>query len=135
MSDQRRKEPLMSSAVLEEWLQRPSADAFPLDAIVGAFRKAGKHFVSPRLLSALAAFRSTLPTDATPLRRFLDTALDKFDGRYDNPTYLALHDLPLPCPSRCPVHTHEAEGQRDRLIMLLVADLLRFEIAAHDGTT
>lgn len=30
------------------------------------------------------------------LARFLQTALDKFDGRYDNPSYLALEQLQLP---------------------------------------
>lgn len=119
---------------LQHWLDRPSLDTFPYAEVVRAIRTVGKHFVDPGLLTALAGLRAALPEGFDPVRRFLDTALDKYDGRYDNPSYLALHDLPLPAPSPCPVHTEAAEAQRDRLTMLLVADLLRFEIAAHDGT-
>jgi tryptophan 2,3-dioxygenase len=121
---------------LNRWLRNPSPESFPLAEVISEFRRVGKHFVSAELLETLAAARATLPEDAGPLRRFLDTTLDKHDGRYDNPTYLALHDLPLPSTAgRCPLHTDEAERQRDRLICLLVADLLQFEIDTLDGTT
>jgi tryptophan 2,3-dioxygenase len=121
---------------LQRWLAHPTADSFPLDAVIAEFRKVGKHFVADELLAALAQARAALPEGAGALRRFLDTALDKHDGRFDNPTYLALHDLPLPTTAgRCPLDTSAAERQRDRLIMLLIADVLRFEIAARDGAT
>jgi hypothetical protein len=110
--------------------------SFPLEAVVHEFRHAGKHFVDARLLGALAKVRDGLPPGAGQLRRFLDTALDKYDGRFDNPSYLALHDIPMPTTAGgCPLHTEGAERQRDRLIALLVADVLRFELAALDGTT
>lgn len=126
----------MTTIDLQQWLARPSPDAFPLAEVISEFRRVGKHYVSRELLAALAEVRAALPEGEDSLRRFLDTALDKYDGRYDNPSYLALHDLPLPTTQgRCPLHTCVAEAQRDRLIMLLVADLLRFEIAAYDGTT
>ena len=67
--------------------------------------------------------------------RFLSSALDKHDDRFDNPSYLALHNLPLPSASGCPYDFSRAEVQRDRLIMLVVADLLGFAVAAHDGDT
>jgi len=124
------------STALTHWLQSPVPETFPLGEVVLTFRRAGKHFVSSDLLEQLAVARSALPQGADALKRFLDTALDKYDGRYDNPTYLALHDLPLPSTAgRCPVHTAGAEAQRDRLIALLVADLLRFEIDALEGKT
>lgn len=121
---------------LAHWLESPVPESFPLAEVISEFRRVGKHFVSPGLLDLLAKARTVVPPGAEALRRFLDTTLDKYDGRYDNPTYLALHDLPLPSTAgRCPLHTAEAEVQRDRLVALLVADLLRFEIAALDGAT
>jgi len=121
---------------LQLWLARPDVETFPLDAVIAELRRVGKHFAGSELLAALAEARAALPEGADALRRFLNTALDKHDRRFDNPTYLALHDLPLPTTAgRCPLDTTSAEQQRDRLIMLLVVDVLRFEIAAHDGTT
>jgi len=126
----------MTTLDLTQWLAQPTPETFPLAEVILEFRRAGKHHVPRDLLAALAEGRAALPEGADWLRRFLDTALDKYDGRYDNPSYLALHDLPLPTTrGGCPLHTAAAEFQRDRLIMLLVADLLRFEIAAQDGTT
>jgi tryptophan 2,3-dioxygenase len=125
-----------SLAQVEHWLASPDADTFPLAAVLAELRRVGKHFAPTPLLAALAAAREVLPESADALRRFLDTALDKHDGRFDNPTYLALHDLPLPTTAgRCPLDTCAAQRQHDRLIALLVADVLRFEIAAHEGTT
>lgn len=96
---------------------------FPYDEVVAEFRRVGKHFVSPELLRRLAQVRERA---ACPqLQRFLDTALDKWDGRYDNPSYLALATLR---PTGCP-------RGRDRLLALLLADTLRFELGALDGAT
>jgi len=121
---------------LTPWLAQPNTATFPLDAVIAAFRKTGKHFVNDELLKDLTTARASLSAGEQPLRRFLDTALDKYERRFDNPTYLALHDLPLPTTAgQCPLDTSGAERQRDRLITLLIADLLRFEIAAYDGTT
>jgi len=121
---------------LQPWLAAPSAATFPLGAVVEAVRRTGKHFIPDTLLADLVAARTRLPADEERLRRFLNTALDKHDKRFDNPTYLALHDLPLPSTAgRCPLGTSDAERQRDRLITLLITDLLRFEISACDGTT
>jgi tryptophan 2,3-dioxygenase len=122
---------------LEQWAAAGhDAASFPLDAVIREFRRVGKHFVDPRLLEALSNVRARLPAGTDQLRRFLGTALDKYDGRFDNPSYLALHDLPMPTAAGgCPLHTVGAERQRDRLTALLVADVLRFELAALDGTT
>ena len=62
--------------------------------------------------------------------------MTKHDGRFDKASNLAIHDLPLPAlAGREPlgVEASCAAWQRDRLIMLLVADLLRCELAALDG--
>ena len=127
---------LTAQSALQRWLLLPHPDTFPLDVVIGEFRHVGKHFVTREVLMALAEARVALPDAAEELRRFLNTALDKYDGRFDNPSYLALHDLPLPTTSAgCPLDTSAAERQHDRLIMLLVADVLRFEIAALEGTT
>ena len=122
---------------LEQWAAGGHGpDAFPFAAVIAEFRRVGKHFVERELLEALAAIRTALPDSAQQLHRFLDTALDKYDGRFDNPSYLGLHHIPMPTTAGgCPLHTDRAERQRDRLIALLVADLLRFELAALDGTT
>jgi tryptophan 2,3-dioxygenase len=71
------------------------------------------------------------------LERFLDTALDKWDGRYANPTYLAFSLLPLPTVDNLD-HLQDItaiERQYDRLLVQLIADALRLEIAATDSAT
>ena len=123
---------------LERWLGRPVPETLPLDAVIAELRRVGKHLAAPDLLEALARARAALPPGERPLRRFLDTALDTYDGRFDSATYLAVHDLPLPTMAghgSLGFDLGRAAVQRDLLVMLLVADLLRFELAALDGTT
>jgi hypothetical protein len=108
------------------------SETFPYDEVVAHFNEVGKHFVSPELLGELDRVRATLPDGDSRLSRFLHTALDKFDGRYDNPSYLALDELGLPGADGCPDPGH-AHRRRDRLLVLLMADMMRFELAAADG--
>ena len=112
---------------LTTWLSAPQPESFPYDAVVAEFQRVGKHFVAADVLALLDRARATQPTGV--LARFLDVALDKHDGRYDNPSYLAVDLLPLPSGD----DPHRAAAQRDRLLALLIADTLRFEIAAADG--
>ena len=119
---------------LAAWLPTADPEAFPYDAVVTEFHRAGKHFVANELLARLDAVRATLPGGPDPgsrlLARFLDVALDKWDGRYDNRSYLAVDLLPLPGTGDA-----SAAWQRDRLVAMLVADTLRFELAAADRRT
>jgi tryptophan 2,3-dioxygenase len=119
-----------------EWCADRDAETFPYDEVVAHFNRVGKHFVSRDLLVGLDRVRAALADDADArylqLTRFLDTALDKFDGRYDNPSYLALDQLQLPGADGCPDPRH-AQRQRDRLVVLLIADMMRFELAALQG--
>jgi tryptophan 2,3-dioxygenase len=130
-----------TSAAIARWLSTREADRFPFDAVVAEFHRVGKHVVGGELLEALAAARAALPeardseAGSVLLSRFLDTALDKWDGRYANPTYLALSLLPLPTVGEPDQDIATTEGQFDRLFVHLVADVARFEIAAADGTT
>ncbi|WP_051799602.1 tryptophan 2,3-dioxygenase family protein [Catenuloplanes japonicus] len=90
---------------------------FPYQAVLTAYRRWGKALVPDGLLDALCEARS----QATgTLLSFLDVLLDKRDGTYDYRSYLA---LPLLTP-------HFPD--RDTLTVLLVADLMRFELAACD---
>ena len=121
---------------LAAWRADRHPDAFPYDSVVAAFRAVGKHFVAAELLTDLDGVRRDVPRGCPVhrrLARFLDTALDKFDGRYDNPSYLALEQLGLPGADGCPDPGHAAH-RRDRLIALLMADVLRFELETADGT-
>jgi selenocysteine lyase/cysteine desulfurase/tryptophan 2,3-dioxygenase len=137
-------------AAVEAWMRSADPDDFPYDAVVREYRAVGKHFVPGGLLEALAGARSLLrqnepgepgergPGAAEPasrLERFLDTALDKHDGRYDYPSYLGLSLLDL--PSADPPHrdTTCAERRSDRLLTGLVCDALGFELAAAGGAT
>jgi tryptophan 2,3-dioxygenase len=108
---------------------------FPYDAVVAAIHAVGKHFVAAELLGDLDGVRRHTPR-ACPahrqLARFLATVLDKLDGRYDNPSYLALDQLGLPGADGCPEPRHAAY-RRDRLIALLMADVMRFELATAHG--
>ena len=124
---------------LRAWLQGTDARAFPYNTVVEEYHRVGKHFVPPALLEALAEVRRVLPrkSGGDPatgrLERFLAVALDKHDGRYDYPTYLALDLLPLPTAED--VGAAAADRGRDLLLAGLVADALRFELDAADGRT
>ncbi len=130
----------MSMTELQAWLDEPEPATFPYDAVVGAYRRVGKHFVADDVLAALAAARETLPdlsgrdAAATLLRRFLQVALDKWDGRYDYPTYTGLCLLPMPSVDDAPQDAATALARRDRLVVHLLADLVAFELATLDGS-
>ncbi|MFI0484320.1 hypothetical protein [Actinomadura sp. 9N215] len=116
-------------------LAHVAPDAFPYEAVLDEYRRVGKHFVHKDLLCALDATRTRIfgrsTADASELKRFLNCALDKWDGHYDYATYIGLSLLPMPdveSPS-------EALARRDRLVLLLVTDALRFELDAADGRT
>lgn len=116
------------------WCRHPRPSIFPYDSVVAELREAGKHFASPQLLAALAVARAAPPAQEADvnqrLARFLHTALDKRDQRFDNPSYLALDGLELPAGD-----VTQAAARRDRLLALLIADLLRFELDAAEGRT
>ncbi|NUR52375.1 MAG: hypothetical protein HOV71_29980 [Hamadaea sp.] len=121
---------------LASWLsgdRRP--DAFPYDAVVAEFRRTGKHFVAKDLLVQLDQVRRTAVPPARAqaagrfLRDFLDVTLDKFDGRYDYQTYLALSLIRLPDDPATVRRRH------DELTVQLIADALRFELAAASGAS
>lgn len=74
---------------------------FDFDDAIAELRRHGKHFASRGVLEALDAVRRALPAGADPLvTGFLATALDKFDGRYDNPTARARSSRAATRPSR-----------------------------------
>ncbi len=127
---------------LNSWLESPDPATFPVDAVVGEYHRVGKHFVGDELLEALARVRASAlahaPTcpDAHVLRRFLDTALDKRDGRYEYTTYIALSLLPIPGvddPWRA--DARGALRRRDQLVLALLADVVGFELDSADGHT
>ncbi len=125
----------IASSELAAWREFRHPGAFPYDAVIAAIHGVGKHFVSSALLADLDRVRHDLPQGCPAhrqLAQFLDTALDKLDGRYDNPSYLALEQLGLPGADGCPDPGHAAQ-RRDRLIALLMADVLRFELATAHG--
>jgi tryptophan 2,3-dioxygenase len=132
---------LQPADAIANWLSSLHADDFPYDAVVTEFQRVGKHFVATTLLEALAAARAALPqvrgsvTRLRRLERFLDAALDKWDGRYANPTYLGLSLLPLPAVDDLSDDVIAAQRRYDRLFVQLIADAMRFELAAADGAT
>ncbi|SCG16302.1 Tryptophan 2,3-dioxygenase (vermilion) [Micromonospora echinofusca] len=91
---------------LTSWMSGAAeADDFPYSPVLAEFHRVGKHFVEKELLALLDHVRAQVtapaPDPPTPavrqLRDFLDVALDKWDGRYDYRSYLALRLLRLPC--------------------------------------
>ncbi|MFC8127151.1 tryptophan 2,3-dioxygenase [Streptomyces sp. NPDC057302] len=132
---------------LEEWRTDGDPRVFPYASVVDAYQLVGKHFVERELLTSLAELRDDLPTlrgaarDRELLTRFLDLALDKWDGRYDYQTYLALDlllgpaDTPLLGPADTSDRQEHTSGQRDRLTVQLIADILTFELDAEEGRT
>jgi tryptophan 2,3-dioxygenase len=123
------------------WLGHPKPTRFPYDAVVDEYRRVGKHFVAEDLLATLALARDVVEDLPDPyqgsalLHRFLQIALDKWDGRYDYPTYTALALLPMPSVDDPPEQLPYALPRRDRLVVQLIADLLGFELAAGKGGT
>ncbi|MEW2379722.1 tryptophan 2,3-dioxygenase family protein [Micromonospora sp. NPDC047812] len=142
---------------LTSWLSGTAdADSFPYSPVLAEFHRVGKHFVEKELLALLDKIRAQVsaPTAGRPapavglLRDFLDVALDKWDGRYDYRSYLALRVLRLPCGvddrpgGEDDGYADGSVGQpdgarrdRDRLLVRLVADALAFELAAGSGAT
>jgi tryptophan 2,3-dioxygenase len=116
---------------LDQWLTELDTHGFPYDAVIEEYHRAGKHFVPDQVLTSLDSARERIRLLAT----FLDTALDKWDGRYDYRTYLALDVLPLPGNSAADLDPDAAERQHDRLVVQLTADTLRFELDVLDGLT
>ncbi|HEX6870556.1 MAG TPA: hypothetical protein VF163_05610 [Micromonosporaceae bacterium] len=119
------------------WLRDdPEPTKFPYAPVVAAFHEVGKHFVDDELLGALELARKAVARapdpygSATLLRDFLDTALDKRDGRYDYPSYTALTLLPMPSLDDPPEQLPHALRRRDRLTVQLLADLIGFESAS-----
>ncbi|RVU23852.1 tryptophan 2,3-dioxygenase [Streptomyces antnestii] len=131
----------MPKAELRSWLHDPDPKKFPYQEVVRHFHGVGKHFVRKELLQLLAEVRDLLPTMRGPwphvqtLAAFLNTALDKPDGRYDYPTYLALPLLQLPAVDDPVEQAPFARSRCDRLVTHLVCDALSFELAALDGRT
>ncbi|MFG2500626.1 tryptophan 2,3-dioxygenase [Streptomyces sp. NPDC048441] len=131
---------------LEEWRWGGDLSVFPYASVVDAYQLVGKHFVERELLASLAELRADLPTlrgaarDRELLTGFLDLALDKWDGRYDYQTYLALGLLLGPAddlavgPTDTPL-VGPTDLRRDRLTVQLVADILEFELDAEEGRT
>jgi tryptophan 2,3-dioxygenase len=132
---------LRPADAIATWLSSLHAGDFPYDAVVAEFHRVGKHFVATELLEALAAARAALPrargsvASVRLLERFLDAALDKWDGRYANPTYLGLSLLPLPAVDEFNDDIGAVQRRYDRLFVQLIADAMRFELAAADGAT
>lgn len=114
---------------------------FPYSAVLAEFHRVGKHFVEKEVLALLDQARTQLTVPATArepqarlLGDFLDVALDKWDGRYDYRSYLALRLLRLPGGGDV-AGPFGARRDRDRLLVRLVADVLAFELTAASGAT
>ncbi|MER5887852.1 tryptophan 2,3-dioxygenase [Streptomyces sp. NPDC001941] len=121
---------------LSSWRGTGGTGEFPYASVVAHLRSVGKHFLSEEVLDALDACRTALvgrhPEKAADsfLGRFLDVVLDKFDGRYDYPSYTALPLLGT-APDADPGGLLR---RRDRTVLLLLADLIAFERKALAGT-
>jgi tryptophan 2,3-dioxygenase len=116
---------------LTDWLIGQEKNEFPYDLVVAEYHRVGKHFAPDGLVASLCQAREHVRV----LEKFLDTALDKRDGRYDYRTYLGLDLLPLPGAGSESPDPVSARSAHDRLIVLLTADALRFELDALEGRT
>ncbi|MEU9253711.1 tryptophan 2,3-dioxygenase family protein [Streptomyces sp. NPDC048270] len=95
-------------------------------------RLTGRHFLPDRVLLQLRDIRQRHAADRPLLHAFLDCVLDKHEGRFHNRTYLALPVLELLMDER------HAALSADRMSVMLMSDVVRFEIeaagGAHEGT-
>jgi tryptophan 2,3-dioxygenase len=133
---------------LDQWMTRPEPSAFPFREVQAEFHRVGKHFAPVSLLQRLDEARRLLTAtgpvtssgldknapdvmERVFLQRFLDVCLDKWDGRYDYHSYLGLDLLDL--PGGC--DPEKAARRSDRLVVLLTAAVLGFELEAAAGRT
>jgi tryptophan 2,3-dioxygenase len=112
----------------------PVAALFSAESVAAQCHRVGKHFLPTALLRHLDAqrrhlrARPALGGDERMQSRWLDIALDKFDGRYDYNTYLALTLFGLPDPAAGTVDPWPAATDRDLLVCWLLTDVLDFEL-------
>ncbi|WP_019901984.1 tryptophan 2,3-dioxygenase family protein [Salinispora arenicola] len=130
----------MNPQPLRHWLAqpKPSTHRFPFDQVVDAYQHYGKPFVPEAWTALLHRARERLPEASGPraqLAAFLDSALDKVDDRFDYRTYLALSLLPIPDPDSGAERADRLLARRDRLHVLLLCDLIAFELHALDSCT
>ncbi|UBU17871.1 tryptophan 2,3-dioxygenase family protein [Nonomuraea gerenzanensis] len=136
-----RERPETTADAISGWIGDPDPTSFPFEQVLSVYHSGGKHFVPDELLRRLADVRALLPGLTRPwphvetLAFFLDTALDKADGRYDYRSYLALPLLRLPSVQDPVEQDLFARSRCDRLTVQLVTDALAFELAALDGGT
>ncbi|MFJ1819468.1 MULTISPECIES: tryptophan 2,3-dioxygenase [unclassified Streptomyces] len=139
---------------LSDWCGSGGTGEFPYDGVIDRLRAVGKHFLGEELLLLLAecrtvfseSFKSSESSESSEagsssregirdpfVGPFLDVLLDKFDDRYDYPSYTALALLRRDAPgSRS--GWEELRRHRDRTVLMLLADLIRFERLVLDGT-
>ncbi|HYF25470.1 MAG TPA: tryptophan 2,3-dioxygenase family protein [Baekduia sp.] len=119
---------------LRTWTDHGDPARFPFESVAAALQRTGKHVPDRHLIALLAGVRDRLPRHGNGLlERFLHVVLDKHDGRYANPTYLALDLLPIAWRDQPTPDPAQAARQRDRVVVLLLADALRFELDAAEG--
>ncbi|MFV2102153.1 tryptophan 2,3-dioxygenase family protein [Micromonospora sp. LOL_024] len=129
----------MNPEPLHRWLaqRRPTTHRFPYDRVVDAYQHYGKHLIPEEWTTLLCTTRDRLREVSGPrgqLAAFLDTALDKVDDRFGYHTYLALPLLPIPDPDRTTEPADRLLAGRDRFHVLLLSDLIAFELRALDST-
>lgn len=124
---------------VQAWLSHGDPTRFPYEAVVDAYHEDGKHAVDQHLLQALSAVGRHLNGDAGAatqrLATFLHCALDMHEHRFHYGTYLGLPLLPLPPFGDPSLSAESALQRRDRLLVLLINDLMDFELNAAGGTT
>ncbi|GIJ08383.1 tryptophan 2,3-dioxygenase family protein [Micromonospora andamanensis] len=127
----------MRTEPLQQWLNgQLSARSFPYEPTMDAFQHHGKHAMPQQWLTLLSAARDRLGKVSGPkdhLAAFLFTALDKADNRFDYRSYLALPLLPIPDPDTSSYRTDRLMTRRDHYHILLLSDLIAFELDALDG--
>lgn len=132
-----RKAHALAIAKLNLWFAERNVGSFPYHEVVCAYHECGKHFVAGELTEKLARIRDRIrdvPQKQFPnLTAFLDMMLDKHDGRYDYRSYLALTLLSLPADDTLLREPRDARSELDRGIVILAADILRFETEALLG--
>ncbi len=127
------------AAAFDSWWVGPEAPAFPYAATLRAMRSTGKHFASESVTGRLSAIREArsrvagCAADQVMLDAFLDTALDKAEGRYDYSTYCALKVMDLPEGAETTLSLLDIAHQRDVGLAGLLGDLVRFELSTLDG--
>ncbi len=124
--------------VLKAWLSNPDTTTFPYAWVVDQIQFTGKHFLAQQLrddLTSALALRTAKSANRGQLISFILNTLDKHEDRFCYASYLGLNVFDLPSLDHPVEQSDFAQPKCDRITLGITADLIKFELSAHAGSS